>query len=139
MTFAAEFLMPERDIKHELTDLTLDRLVGLKLRWKVSMQALLKRAQDLGVIAIRKARYLWMQMGRAGYRLREPAESYVAPERPSVLRQIFDVYQGPLGYSAEDLADLVALQPDELEGIYDVAQGPGTPRRLRLVGTGSMT
>ena len=131
--FAAEFLMPERDIRSELTGLYLDKLVGLKLVWRVSMQALLKRATDLGTIDARRARYLWMQMGKAGYRLREPPEADIRPDEPSVLAAIIRMHTEELGYSDAELAALLALQPNEMTSIYG-AGGPTAPRRkLRVV------
>ena len=133
--FGAELLMPEEDIKAELDGLTLDRLVWLKRRWRVSMGALLKRAETLGRILPRRARYLWMTMSRLGYRTREPAEGDIAPEAPETLRDIVDAHLRGLGYSADDLAHLVALLPAELEATYGV-RGPSVPggrHRLRIV------
>jgi len=135
--FAAELLMPERDIRHELDRLTLDRLIALKLRWRVSMQALLTRAQTLGTITLRQARYLWMLIGKAGYRTREPIEADVAPEKPSLLTEIIDMYRHTFGYSADQIAELIAVNPTELESAYGVSLSPRAARaRLRMVTAG---
>jgi Zn-dependent peptidase ImmA (M78 family)/DNA-binding XRE family transcriptional regulator len=133
--FGAELLMPEQDIKAELDGLTIDKLVWLKLRWRVSMGALLKRAESLGRIQPRRARYLWMTMSKAGYRTREPAEADIAPELPHTLKDIVDTHMRQLAYSAEDLAHLVALLPLELEATYGIGTaGRGDTRgRLRIV------
>ena len=57
--FAAEFLMPEKDIKGDFKDgVTLNILADLKRKWRVSMQALLYRANDIGVITDNQKRYL---------------------------------------------------------------------------------
>src|SRR6185369_4316254 len=50
--FAAEFLMPEKDILPDFKDkhITLQLLAELKKKWKVSMQSLLYRADSLGLI-----------------------------------------------------------------------------------------
>lgn len=133
--FGAELLMPEQDIRAELDGLTLDRLVWLKRRWRVSMGALLKRGETLGRIQPRRARYLWMTMSRLGYRTREPAEGDIAPELPETLRDIVDAHIRGLGYSADDLGELVALLPQELEATYGV-RGPSFPdgrQRLRVL------
>lgn len=133
--FGAELLMPEQDVRSELDALTLDRLVWLKRRWRVSMGALLKRAETLGRIQPRRARYLWMTMSRLGYRTREPTEGDIAPEMPETLRDIVDAHIRGLGYSGEDLAHLVALLPAELESTYGVrgSSDPGGRHRLRVV------
>lgn len=128
--FGAELLMPEQDIRHELDRLTIDRLVALKLRWRVSMQALLMRAQTLGAITLRQARYLWMQIGKAGYRTREPVEADIPPESPSLLTEIIDMYRHTLGYSTSQIADLMAINPTELETAYGVSLSPRDARAL---------
>lgn len=133
--FGAELLMPEQDIKADLDALTLDKLVWLKRRWRVSMGALLKRAETLGRIQPRRARYLWMTMSKAGYRTREPAEADIAPELPHTLKDIVDTHLRQLTYTPDDLAHLVALLPSELEATYGIGTaGRGdTRRRLRVV------
>jgi Zn-dependent peptidase ImmA (M78 family)/transcriptional regulator with XRE-family HTH domain len=133
--FGAELLMPEQDIKVELDGLSIDTLVWLKLRWRVSMGALLKRAESLGRIQPRRARYLWMSMSKAGYRTREPAEGDIAPELPHTLKDIVDTHLRQLAYSVEDLAHLVALSPSELEATYGIGPaGRGDARgRLHIV------
>src|SRR2546421_1977476 len=67
--FAAEFLMPSRDVRPYLYNLTVEKLANLKTYWKVSMSALIKRASDLDAITSRHARTLWMKMAQAGYKL----------------------------------------------------------------------
>ena len=49
--FAAEFLMPSRDIRPSLSQLSLSKLANLKIHWKVSMAALLYRAKELNKIS----------------------------------------------------------------------------------------
>ena len=130
--FAAEFLMPERDIIVDLQNLNLPKLANLKRYWKVSMAALLKRAEELGTIQPNQARYLWAQMAKAGYKTREPAELDVTGEQPRLLRELVETHQKELGYSKEDLRMLLPLNDDELEKFY--LHDPAQPRpRLRIV------
>ena len=112
--FAAEFLVPERDVRSDLSDLTLPKLANLKRYWKVSMQALLKRAEALGTVTPNRARYLWAQIGNAGYRRREPVELDLPAERPALVRELFEVHRKELGYSIADLCEMLAVREDEL-------------------------
>lgn len=116
--FAAEFLMPENDIKPYLTDISLPRLASLKPYWKVSMAALLKRAKDLKTITDRHAKTLWIEMGKAGYRVREPLELDLPKEEPKLLEEIIGVYCNQMHYSVEELAKLFDLYPHEVCHIY---------------------
>src|SRR5690606_37829822 len=56
--FAYDFFMPARDIKSSLKQLALQKMATLKEEWHVSMNAILKRSQDLGQISDRYARTL---------------------------------------------------------------------------------
>lgn len=116
--FAAEFLMPEDDIRPYLTDITLPKLATLKPYWKVSMAALLKRAKDLNTITERHAKTLWIEMGQAGYRAREPLELDLPREEPKLLQEIIAVYCNQMNYSVEELAKLFDLYPHEVCHLY---------------------
>jgi len=116
--FAAEFLLPERDVHAELKDLNLARMAVLKQYWKVSMAAILMRARTLNVITESRYRYLWTQMANAGYKTREPAELDVTGERPSLLKEIIETYLKELGYEAGDLGWMLALNDEELWSQY---------------------
>ena len=129
-TFASAFLMPARDISHMLDFVSLPRLAQLKPHWKVSMAALLKRASDLGAVGPRQARYLWMQIGKAGYRLREPPELDLPREEPTLLSRLLAVYKDDLGYGIGELAALLRIHVDELMEMYDLGDwgAQGRPR-----------
>jgi Zn-dependent peptidase ImmA (M78 family)/DNA-binding XRE family transcriptional regulator len=132
--FAGEFLTPEREIGPYLAHLTLPRLASLKPMWRVSMAALITRASRLDLIAPRQARYLWMQMGRAGYREREPAELDFPHEEPRILKELFDIHRDALNYSLTDLASLFAVHPEEVTRTYPVVPTSDEARRhLRAI------
>jgi len=116
--FAAEFLMPAKEIKTELSDLTLQKLAFLKQYWKVSMASLIKRATDLQQITPRHARTLWMQMGRLGYRTREPIETDIPAEKPILLRNIIESYTHDMNYSIPELGKLLCLTDAETYNLY---------------------
>lgn len=116
--FAAELLLPEYDVRSDLTDLTIAKLAILKRYWKASMNAILKRAEDIRAIGAGRARSLWMQMAHAGYRTREPVELDVQGERPSLLRELVDTHLHDLGYSPADIRKLMLLNDGELYSFY---------------------
>lgn len=83
--FAGEFLMPAEEIENQLDRLNLDKLGQLKKKWGISMQAILYRARKLEKISESYYRFLWMQIGKCGYRTNEPFEDAVPGERPTEL------------------------------------------------------
>lgn len=127
--FAAEFLMPGRDIRTDLRDVTLAKLAQLKPYWKVAMQALLYRAKELEAVTPTRWRSLWMQMTQLGYRTREPSEYDLPPERPRLLRELVEAHIHDLGYSPSDLAELIPLNEVELWAAYLREQSQPPPLR----------
>ncbi len=82
-SFASELLMPARQIRSDLTDVTLARLVALKQKWRVSIAALVRRAHDLDAISDHQYRELNIALSTAGYRKHEPVD--IAPDIPAVI------------------------------------------------------
>jgi len=125
--FASEFLMPARDIGPDLSAVSLLKLTRLKPYWKVSIGALIRRARDLGKITDRQYRSLNEIMGRAGYRMSEPAP--IAIEEPKLLSEIIRVHRVDHGYSANELSRLLLMDEEEMREAFGLE-----PRGLRMIG-----
>ena len=95
--FAAEFLMPGREIKPALTRLDLTKLTDLKRHWKVAMQALIMRAHDLGTISDRQRRSFFMRFNQLGYRKTEPV--LIPREEPALVRRVIEFHRAQHAYS----------------------------------------
>jgi Zn-dependent peptidase ImmA (M78 family)/DNA-binding XRE family transcriptional regulator len=98
--FAAELLMPEAAIRREITGpITLSSLAVLKPRWRVSIQALIRRAYDLHLVPERQYRYLFEQLAAKGWRTKEPSNLDIPIEKPRALRQMAElIYGQPIQY-----------------------------------------
>lgn len=132
--FAAELLMPASDIRPQLHNVDVHRLAALKPYWKVSMQALLRRAADLHAISSSAAKSIWVQMGRAGYRIREPAELDITPEEPTLLEEMVNLHLGDLGYDLPQLSAALDLHEDEASREYRLRRPQGSAAgRFRVV------
>lgn len=89
--FASAFLMPEQAIREEMkAPITLTILAKLKLRWGVSMQALIMRAYNLKIITQRQTKYLFAQMSAQGWRIREPSNLDIKVEIPHLVRNMIE-------------------------------------------------
>jgi len=128
--FAAEFLMPEYDIKPQLAHATLATLSILKRVWRVSMAALLKRARDLRTISAQRATMLWKQMSALGFRKREPAELDLTAEKPRLLRDMMEYHLKELGMSEGDLMAMFALFEPDFRKFYATDERRGGSLRL---------
>lgn len=83
--FASAFLLPATPFSAECpTRLSWPALRALKQRWGVSLQALVRRAFDLGIYTEATYRRAYVQLGQFGWRSAEPDEPPM--ERPSLIQ-----------------------------------------------------
>jgi Zn-dependent peptidase ImmA (M78 family)/transcriptional regulator with XRE-family HTH domain len=125
--FAAEFLMPAREIGPQLTKLTMAKLADLKRYWKVAMQALIVRARDLGKITDRQLRSWFMRFNQLGYKKSEPVQ--IPREEPTLLRRLIELHRNEHGYSDQDLSVAARLSEDEFRATFGLREAP----KLRLL------
>jgi len=87
--FGAAFLAPAACFKRETgekrTSVSVDELLILKKRFKMSIQAILRRFLDLQIIAPTYYKEWCIAISKMGWRKKEPLE--IAPEKPEWLRQ----------------------------------------------------
>ncbi|HMO86467.1 MAG TPA: XRE family transcriptional regulator [Lacipirellulaceae bacterium] len=114
--FAAEFLMPAREIGSELVGLTLQKAASLKSCWKVSMAAIIRHAYRLKKISERQYRYLNMELSKRGYKKCEPVP--IPPEEPQLLREVLDVHRRAHNRGAKYLSDLLQMKEDRFRDEY---------------------
>jgi Zn-dependent peptidase ImmA (M78 family)/transcriptional regulator with XRE-family HTH domain len=119
--FAIEFLVPENNIRNYFAKVSIESLADLKSYWYVSMQALLRYANTLGMITQNQYKYLIIQMGSLGYRRNEPV--VIPIEKPGLINEIVNAYINDLGYSKEELATVLQINIKELDRIYFGASG----------------
>lgn len=120
--FAAEFLLPERDVGPALFNLNLPVLARLKSHWKVSMSALVYRAHKLGRISDRQKRSLYQKLSSNGYRRSEPVP--LPAEEPTLLQELLKLHREFHGYDLTELSRLLFVFEDELRHIYGLEPGP---------------
>jgi Zn-dependent peptidase ImmA (M78 family)/DNA-binding XRE family transcriptional regulator len=123
--FAAELLMPAKDIRPYLTSPSLGSLARVKPYWKVSIKALIVRCHHLKIITPNQYTGLNVNYSKAGYSKGEPFP--IPVETPSLLSEALTYHLTELGYSLEELAHLLLMEPSEFEKTYTVRP------RLRLV------
>jgi len=128
--FAAEFLMPRKEIKPSLYGLTMNKLADLKKYWKVSMAALIMRAYELKTITDSQRRYLFINVAKrsGGSRIHEPLESEMPLEEPQVFDRLIKTHVHDLAYTPEQLSNLLFF--DDAQDFRSEYLGE---RRLRLV------
>lgn len=114
--FAGAFLLPADEIKPQLRRFDLRQLANLKLYWKVSMAAIAVRASRLELVTPYQSKMFWIEMGKLGYRKREPNEP--PKETPNLLRRMISFHTMQLGYSLAEMARLLYLTVSEFQRMY---------------------
>jgi Zn-dependent peptidase ImmA (M78 family) len=111
--FAAEFLMPEKDIAHHLTRLTLPKLALLKQEWRVSMSSLIEHAYHIGNISKSQRSRLIIQLRSDTHSYREPIDTDIPVEKPSLLDELIQAHLSELGYTIAQVGSLMnELEPE---------------------------
>lgn len=117
--FAAELLMPAKEILQDFNqDITLPLLGELKRKWKVSMIALLYRADDLGLLTPNQKRYLLQQFNQQKIRRREPQQLDVVKENPQLINQMFKQFMKQSKLNVAQLCSLLATEPADYYQYY---------------------
>jgi Zn-dependent peptidase ImmA (M78 family)/DNA-binding XRE family transcriptional regulator len=118
--FAAEFCLPAQAMEQEMIGaITLTSLARIKLRWGISIAALIRRAHDLKIITTRQYHYLFQQLSAKGWRTQEPPQLNRAIDKPRLLRNMAElVYGFPINYAK--LAAETKLSEQELRSIMDL-------------------
>ena len=96
------------------------------------MQALLCRAQSLGLIEQRQATWLWRHISMNKMQMREPPELDFPAEQSAVIARMVRLHLDTFGYSKGDFAKM--LHEKQLPKFYDLTAQPVIPgMRLRSV------
>lgn len=114
--FAAEFLMPEKEIRQSLTKLKLSYLLPLKQYWLTSMASIVHRAKELDCIDKEWYRYLNVELSRRGYKKNEPGIVYI--DRPQSFFEAYGLFRDELKYSDDELSEMFHLPLDVLNHFF---------------------
>jgi hypothetical protein len=115
--------------------MSLDRCVALKSKWRVAVQAMLKRARQIGAISEDEEKRHWMSLGRHKWRTREPLDDTLAPEHPKYLAKSLELLVRENIVDPLDIPRRLALAPSDVEELAGLppdffVSGP----RIRLIG-----
>ena len=85
--FAGALLLQERSFVEDVGAVTLQDLLYLKPKWRVSVQGMLKRCEQLGLINDDRLLSLNKQISIKRWRKVEPYDNMYEPEKPILLKQ----------------------------------------------------
>lgn len=134
-TFAGELLAPFSQVKRDLIGgrVTLERLVQLKMYWRVSVASLLYKAGKYNFLSKNQSEYLWKQLTARGWKIREPDETQFAVEEPRLYERIVSMHLTDMGYAPEDLMKMLQVNEADLNKLYGIRIPLNGGRQLRVV------
>lgn len=86
--FAGAFLTPEQTFVSEVYNLDFETLLSLKERWGISVQAIIVRLCDLGLISDYQKTRLFTKISSKGWRRKEPLDGEISPEEPIFIEKV---------------------------------------------------
>jgi Zn-dependent peptidase ImmA (M78 family)/transcriptional regulator with XRE-family HTH domain len=121
--FAGAFLLPAESFSEEVVSFSLEHLKMLKIRWKVSMAAMIHRCSDIGILPDSRADYLWKQMARKRYRTHEPFDDDIPFEEPVLMQRSIRMLLENGIRTGPEIIDDIRLPAAEIEGLCGLAPG----------------
>ncbi|OAI44056.1 hypothetical protein AYO42_05365 [Rhizomicrobium sp. SCGC AG-212-E05] len=121
--FAGAFLLPRKTFPLEVLSTSIDYFLELKARWRVSVQAMVYRCKDLGLLSKHQVSYLWRQFGQRNMRISEPLDDAFKPERPSILSASLAMLIKNGVQSRAQIVDALKLNPADVESLAGAEEG----------------
>lgn len=115
--FAQQFLLPSQEIEPMLIGVNIYDLGLLKKKWKVSIKALLYRAKTLMTISERDYRNIQIFYSKKGFNKGEPFP--LSYESPTLLTETINLYKTELGYSENDLMNMMSLSREDYNRYFN--------------------
>lgn len=136
--FAAAFLMPEESFKRDAQagPQTLTYYKQLKKKWKVSIAAMIRRAQKLNVMSLDEYQFLIRQMQRRGQRKEEPLDDTLLTATPAMLKTAVLMLLQENVFTPKEFMDELAdsynlsINPSEVEYLLDLPTGTLVPSNV---------
>lgn len=132
--FASAFLLPEETFRPDCPNyVTPSRLLLRKPKWKVSVAAMLKRADDLHIYNDWQVRQTWIELSKRGWRRAEPGEPDPLPHEQSLRFKTIGELLAKSGASLDDIRKAQFIPPDDFNELIPPAgdAAPQTPSRAR--------
>lgn len=136
--FAAAFLLPEQPFKKDAAKgpHTITYYKQLKKKWKVSIAAMIRRAEKLGVISMEEYQNLIRTMQRRGQRKEEPLDDVLITASPALLKtSVVMLLQENVFTPQEFMSELadnynLSINPSEVEYLLNLPAGTLAPPKI---------
>ncbi|MBY3334586.1 ImmA/IrrE family metallo-endopeptidase [Rhizobium laguerreae] len=118
--FGSAFLLPRSSFIHEFPRgrlLNWQAIFALKLRWKVSAAAIIRRAFDLSVISADQYRTGYIHLSKTGQKKMERYDDQIAAEEPELLQSAMTALEQAFPGAVRRLAAEAGLEADMFSNV----------------------
>ncbi|MCG0996383.1 XRE family transcriptional regulator [Acetobacter indonesiensis] len=122
MTFAGAFLMPECSFGDDVYSLSLDALLAIKGKWKVSVAGMIKRLSSMKRITPEYERRLWQYYSYRKWRGFEPMDDEIAVEQPHNLKASIELIIEEKLATPADLIRQISLSSSDVSELTGVSK-----------------
>lgn len=122
--FAGAFLLPRKSFPNEVYSPRLLAFVDLKMRWKVSIQAMIYRCKNLGLFDEQQVTNLYKQISFKNWRKSEPLDgpNGLPLEQPILLRKISEIVVENGRRRKDEIKAGLAFSPSMIEQLAGLPQ-----------------
>lgn len=118
--FASELIYPSDCFVKDLIYPSVDSLLILKRKWKLSLAALVFKAEYLNLMDENRANNIWRTLGRKNWRTVEPYDEEIPLENPILFKQVIDglIEQG--NFNKYEIVNITKLNRKDIEELLSL-------------------
>lgn len=136
--FASTFLLPEETFKIDAkrTPLRIPNYTELKRKWKVSIQAMIRRSYSLGIISMDEYQSMIRTLQRRGLRKSEPLDDELLTSLPALLKTAVLMLLNEKVFTPKEFMDELSfsynfsLEPEEVEYLLNLPKNTLTSAKV---------
>ncbi len=126
--FASCFLLPRNEFLADIRSTALESFLPLKKKWKVSIQAMVYRCQELNIFSDSQLIYIQKQLSARRWKKNEPYDDEWSCETAIVLQKALKMLIDRGDYTKEAFVSLLRLPAKEIEELCSLPKGYLTPK-----------
>lgn len=121
--FASAFLLPSPTFINEVLSASIDHLITLKARWKVSISAIIYRCEKMGIFSDSQVLYLRKILGVKKWREIEPLDDKIEKEEASLLSTALKLLIEKGIQTKQNVKQALQLSNYDIEEIMNLEEG----------------
>lgn len=121
--FASEFLIPTEAFKSELRRISINEMINVKRRWKISIGAQVRKVSQSELASPAEVRILEQTLSKKRWRKIEPLDDSISCEEPYLLKEGFQILLESKMQTPRDVSKRFSMHFADLEEIAGLPQG----------------